>query len=1100
MTQATWLSEVDTVTPGDSDLIYTFPVDYRGLKTALKNQFPNLGNVALVPTIAQINSIFDSSGLLRIDPQNINPAGARNGQYLGFDGTRWGPVSAAGTAGAPDPSVSVLLHFDGTAGSTAVVDSSGSHKIFSPSGDGMLGLRTDKKKFGTASLTAVGSLSAYAYVSTPQSNDFAFPGDFTIEFWVSHTMPLDSRGHIFIGTDNVNSIGSGGWSLKFTDSGLVFMTATPNNFFSGVALPSSKNDGNFHHYAICRSGTDLRGFYDGVQFATVFLGGTVSADYPLYVGSVNTNAYFQGYIDEVQIVKGRAKYTSNFTPPTAPFDGLIAPQNTETYQLPLASDSVRGGVQVGGGLWMDGEALSVATGSGLDINAASGNVDINWSALPAATATVRGAVKIGPGLSADANGLLSLALPIADATTLGAVRIGPGITRASDGTISVAPSSSYVLPTASGTVKGGVKVGAAAQGDRYEGFFVTNDTLHLALGAGVTLGTDNNLTLAPATTSAIGGVIVGAAGGFTLQTNGTLGVNWAAMPLASNTVVGGAKIGGVNATPIAGLRMYPSGGAGVALGRGLTFSGESVVIDQGVSLSYDPQDGGKLIVNWANMPMALQNVRGGIRVGAGLFMNESDGKLSVQAGTGLALDQGGYLNVVWSDNPNNTGGGSSYTLPAATTSTRGGIRVGGGLWIGSGDILGVTTGSGLEIAGGGGAVQVVWGAMPTATDTVKGGVKVGGNDFGVASNGLAINNAGTLFVARGNGLKLDSTQSLAVDWAQMAIPTATATVVGGVTLSDTFGPNLTALTPGLILPGAGFVKRTVGVNSFWDVSATGAITVNTGGALDLASTVDLLGKTVRVDTKTAGDSTTAPASTQFVANATQAVSNTATNYTDSRMATVAAQYLLRTSPQAGQNISGVFDGSTAGTQLLLPTVPSNIEPDSLRVVNVAYVTNYTAGLGGAINLKANKADESGYTGTHNFCVATGTQTCVVRVPTVVANDTNAANTTMVYATINLVPVYLNAAGTTTVEPGKAYIIRSPGVILNVPPGWTNFYQAWSVINIYSDAAGAAATFVIKWNGELVAGVTTTDQGISGKGLVTKRIFMKRDNVLGWTYR
>jgi hypothetical protein len=33
----------------------------------------------------------------------------------------------------------------------------------------------------------------------------------------------------------------------------------------------------------------------------------------------NTGNYFNGYIDEVRITKGIARYTSNFTVPSAPF-------------------------------------------------------------------------------------------------------------------------------------------------------------------------------------------------------------------------------------------------------------------------------------------------------------------------------------------------------------------------------------------------------------------------------------------------------------------------------------------------------------------------------------------------------------------------------------------------------------------------------------------------------------------------------------------------------------------------------------------------------------------------------------------------------------
>ncbi len=75
---------------------------------------------------------------------------------------------------------------------------------------------------------------------------------------------------------------------------------------------------------ITRSGTSTKMFIDGVQVGSTYTDnnnyGTsnpfIIADY----GSPTTGTnQLNGYIDELRITKGVARYTANFTPPNAPF-------------------------------------------------------------------------------------------------------------------------------------------------------------------------------------------------------------------------------------------------------------------------------------------------------------------------------------------------------------------------------------------------------------------------------------------------------------------------------------------------------------------------------------------------------------------------------------------------------------------------------------------------------------------------------------------------------------------------------------------------------------------------------------------------------------
>lgn len=86
--------------------------------------------------------------------------------------------------------------------------------------------------------------------------------------------------------------------------------------------------------------------------------------------------------------------------------------------------------------------------------------------MPNATTSSKGAVQIGDNINVN-NGVISL--PTATSTQKGGVKIGSGISVDANGTIS---AQQYSLPTASASTKGGVKVGSGLQ--------ISNDVLKIA--------------------------------------------------------------------------------------------------------------------------------------------------------------------------------------------------------------------------------------------------------------------------------------------------------------------------------------------------------------------------------------------------------------------------------------------------------------------------------------------------------------------------------------------------------------------------------------------------------------------------------------------
>lgn len=94
-----------------------------------------------------------------------------------------------------------------------------------------------------------------------------------------------------------------------------------NNNAIGSVTRNHVNQG-WQHMAMVRRNGVVKGYENGVEYFSDPDGNSAILDTtaPLYVGTGETNGAgnFRGYIKDLHIVKGYAKYTSNFTPLTVP--------------------------------------------------------------------------------------------------------------------------------------------------------------------------------------------------------------------------------------------------------------------------------------------------------------------------------------------------------------------------------------------------------------------------------------------------------------------------------------------------------------------------------------------------------------------------------------------------------------------------------------------------------------------------------------------------------------------------------------------------------------------------------------------------------------
>jgi hypothetical protein len=170
-------------------------------------------------------------------------------------------------------------------------------------------ISTTQSKFGGSSIYLDGTGD---YCLFPVSQNFAFgTGDFTLECWIRTNRTTQSLFGLETGTGSYGLVFSGG-DLYWQNSTMVA------NLMNASA--TSILDNNWHHVALTRYNGTSRMFFDGVQVVSASDSTNYTATTKMNVGYQHTPAnYYLGYINDLRITKGIARYTSNFTPPTTAF-------------------------------------------------------------------------------------------------------------------------------------------------------------------------------------------------------------------------------------------------------------------------------------------------------------------------------------------------------------------------------------------------------------------------------------------------------------------------------------------------------------------------------------------------------------------------------------------------------------------------------------------------------------------------------------------------------------------------------------------------------------------------------------------------------------
>jgi hypothetical protein len=176
---------------------------------------------------------------------------------------------------------------------------------------GSASVNTSVKKYGTGSLSFNGSTD-YLLPSANTTPYIFGTGNFTIETWIYFNDVTSEQEFIDFRPASTN----GAYPMIYVQSGTIrYFVSSSDRITSGTVTT-----GVWYHVAVARVGSVTTMYINGNSVGTYadttnYLCG---ANRPAIGVNLNLNSHFlNGYIDDLRITNGVARYTANFTPPIA---------------------------------------------------------------------------------------------------------------------------------------------------------------------------------------------------------------------------------------------------------------------------------------------------------------------------------------------------------------------------------------------------------------------------------------------------------------------------------------------------------------------------------------------------------------------------------------------------------------------------------------------------------------------------------------------------------------------------------------------------------------------------------------------------------------
>lgn len=227
--------------------------------------------------------------------------------------------------------VSLLLPMNGTNGSTTFTDYSPTPKTVTPSGGAQITTANFKWNGSSGFFDGGGD---YLTVNGASAFDFG-TGDFTVELW-SYLLS-DTSTYKFIFSLGYPGASGADMCIRYGDAGFgkklqVSLNSGSVSTVWSCNLTSTTDKDKWQHIAFTRQSGVCRLFVDGVQqslnnganpitfpFTSFTDNSNIIGTTSLFIAGIAANYWYAGNINDFRITNGVARYTSNFTPPTAPF-------------------------------------------------------------------------------------------------------------------------------------------------------------------------------------------------------------------------------------------------------------------------------------------------------------------------------------------------------------------------------------------------------------------------------------------------------------------------------------------------------------------------------------------------------------------------------------------------------------------------------------------------------------------------------------------------------------------------------------------------------------------------------------------------------------